>query len=261
MSRDRFGSLWGKVALVTGAATGIGRATASRLAAEGMQVLGVGLDAQDGEALAAEHAARGLPLLFRAADLTEKAAAAGSVAAAVASFGRLDCVVNAAGINQTGRRAEDVGDAEWELILDINLAATFRTCRPALPELRRAGGGAIVNIASVHALTTVPGVPAYAASTGGVLAFSRQLALDYARDLIRVNALVVGSVDTRMTRTVVEAAGGAEALGLSYERDRIARIARPEEIAATIAFLLSDSASFITGSGIVADGGMTALLL
>ena len=112
----------------------------------------------------------------------------------------------------------------------------------------------------MHALATVPGVPAYAASKGGVLALSKQIALDYARDFIRVNALVVGSVYTRMTRVVLDASGGAERLGLTFDRNAIARIARPEEVASAIVFLLSDDSSFVTGSGLVVDGGMTALL-
>jgi NAD(P)-dependent dehydrogenase (short-subunit alcohol dehydrogenase family) len=134
-----------------------------------------------------------------------------------------------------------------------------------LPEIRKAGGGSVVNVASVHALSTIPGVPAYAASKGGVLAFSRQLALDYAADLIRadlirVNALIVGSVATRMTLAGVEAAGGAENVGLSFDRRAVGRIAEPAEVARTIAFLLSDDSSFVTGSGLVVDGGMTARL-
>ena len=142
----------------------------------------------------------------------------------------------------------------------VNLTAVFRVCRASLPELRKAGGGSIVNVASVHALATIPGVPAYAASKGAVLAFSRQLALDYAADLIRVNALIVGSVATRMTLAGVEAAGGAENIGLSFDRRAVGRIADPAEVARTIAFLLSDNSSFVTGSGLVLDGGMTARL-
>ena len=178
----------------------------------------------------------------------------------LAAFSRIDGVVNSAGINQTDTRLEDMSDEVWDRTIAVNLTAIFRVCRATLPELRRAGGGSVVNIASVHALATVPGVPAYAASKGGVLALSKQLALDYAVDFIRVNALIVGSVDTRMTRAVLDASGGAKKLGLSFERNVIARIAKPQEIATTIAFLLSDDASFVTGSGFVADGGMTALL-
>jgi NAD(P)-dependent dehydrogenase (short-subunit alcohol dehydrogenase family) len=257
---DRFGSLSGKVALVTGAATGIGRATAERLAASGMSVFGIGTDAEAGHQLAAEAKAKNLPLRFREIDIRDDAAVRDAVAQATEIFGRLDAVVNAAGIYATGKRAEDVADADWERTIAINLAGTFRVCRAALPELRKAGGGAVVNIASVHALATVPEVPAYAASKGGVLALSRQLALDYAADRIRVNALVVGSVDTRMTRPADAPEGWPESVGLSFAPTAVPRIAQPDEIASVIAFLLSDSASFITGAGIVADGGMTALL-
>lgn len=258
--RDHFGSLAGKVALVTGAGTGIGRATAEYLVASGMRVIGIGLDAPEGEALAEAYRAKGLPFRFLATDIRNAEEVRIAVAAAVAAFGRLDAVVNAAGIYQTGKRAEDVSDAEWDLTLGVNLAGTFKVCRAALPELRRAGGGSVVNIASVHALATVPTVPAYAASKGGVLALSRQLALDYAADRIRVNALIVGSVDTRMTRPENPVAGWPESVGLSYAMTAVPRIADPKEIATAIAFLLSDSASFMTGSGLVVDGGMTALL-
>ena len=240
--------------LVTGAATGIGRATAELLARLGARVFGIGLDAAEAGGLAAAG------VEFGAVDIRDDAAVRAAVATAAARFGRLDGVVNAAGVYHTGKRLEDLSDDEWNATLDVNLGGIFRVCRAALPVLRQSGGGSVVNLASVHAVATVAGVPAYAASKGGVLALSRQLALDYAQDGIRVNAVIVGSVDTRMTRPTVEAAGGPEALGLSYDRRHIPRIARPLELAEVIAFLLSDAASFITGSGLTADGGMTALL-
>ena len=251
-------SLRDKAILVTGAATGIGRATAELLAASGARVFGIGLDEAAGAELAASAA--GCSILFRPADVTSEADVRAAVAAMLAAYGRIDGVVNSAGINQTDTRIEDLTDADWDRTIAVNLTAIFRVCRATLPEIRKAGGGAVVNIASVHALATVPGVPAYAASKGGVLALSKQLALDYARDFIRVNALIVGSVDTRMTRVVLDASGGPEKLGLTFDRNAIARIAKPEEVAAAIAFLLSDDSSFVTGSGLVVDGGMTALL-
>jgi len=117
------------------------------------------------------------------------------------------------------------------------------------------------NCAAVHAEATVPGVPAYAASKGAVVGLSRQMALDYAQDRIRVNSVLVGSVATRMTLDGLDAAGGAEAVGLTFARDRIGRIADPAEVASVIAFLLSDSASFVTGSALQADGGLLSRLL
>jgi NAD(P)-dependent dehydrogenase (short-subunit alcohol dehydrogenase family) len=255
------GKFQGKAILVTGAATGIGRETSEYLVSEGASVFGIGLDATEGRALGADYAARGLPFTFRETDLTAGQAIDDAVAAAHRTLGRLDGVVNCAGIYQTGKRLEDISDAEWERTLAVNLTAIFRVCRATLPLIRASGGGSVVNIASVHALATVAGVPAYAASKAAVLGLSRQMALDYAIDRIRVNAVIVGSVATRMTLDGLEEAGGAEAVGLSFEATKVPRIADPKEIARAIGFLISDDASFVTGSGFVVDGGMTAKLM
>lgn len=187
----------GKRIFITGAATGIGRATAEYLAAEGARVFGAGLDGEEGKALAARYAAS--QLIFRESDLTREEDVQIAVAAAVERFGGLDAVVNCAGIYPTGKRLEEVSDEDWDRTIAVNLTAIFRVCRATLPLLRAAGGGSVVNIASVHADATVPGVPAYAATKAAVVGLSRQMALDYAFDRIRVNAVLVGSVATRMT--------------------------------------------------------------
>jgi NAD(P)-dependent dehydrogenase (short-subunit alcohol dehydrogenase family) len=248
----------GKVVLVTGAATGIGRATAEYLSEQGARVYGIGLDGEEGRRV---HAGREPALIFRETDLRDTAAIVAAVADAMARCGRLDAVVNCAGVYATGKRVEDLSDAEWQLTIDVNLTAIFKVCRAAMPHLRAAGGGSVVNIASVHAEATVPGVPAYAASKAGVVGLTRQMALDYAVDRIRVNAVLVGSVATRMTLDGLAAAGGAEALGLSFETNRISRIADPREIATAIGFLIAPEASFVTGSAMQVDGGMLAQLL
>lgn len=249
----------GKRIFITGAATGIGRATAEYLAEEGAKIFGAGLDCEEGKALAGRYAEN--QLIFRESDLTREEDVLAAVSMANQRFGGLDAVVNCAGIYPTGKRLEDVSDAEWEKTIAVNLTAIFRVCRATLPLLRAAGGGSVVNIASVHADATVPGVPAYAATKAAVVGLSRQMALDYAVDRIRVNAVLVGSVATRMTLDGLEAAGGAEALGLSFEPNRIARIANPSEIATAIGFLISDAASFVTGSAMQVDGGLLARLL
>lgn len=252
-------TLSGKRILVTGAATGIGRATADHLAGQGARVFGLGLDPEAGAGLNA--ALPGRDTGFHPTDLTVEAEVRQAVGMALDRMGGLDGVVNCAGIYATGKRLEDLSDDDWDRTIAVNLTAIFRVCRATLPHLRRAGGGSVVNIASVHAEATVPGVPAYAASKGAVVSLSRQMALDYAVDRIRVNALLVGSVATRMTLDALDAAGGAEALGLSFDHNRIARIADPREIATVIEFLLSDVSSFMTGSAMQVDGGLLARLL
>jgi NAD(P)-dependent dehydrogenase (short-subunit alcohol dehydrogenase family) len=243
------------VALVTGAAGGIGRATALLLADCGMTVVGV--DAADGGDLAPALRARQAASTVLRADISS-AAAAEAAAAAAAERGRLTTVVNAAAV----LACHDVAateEAEWDRVFGVNVKGTYLICRAAVPLLRAADGGCVVNLSSVHALATVANLAAYAASKGAVLALSRQMAIDYAADGIRVVPLIVGSVDTAMSRQHAAAQGlppgraepGLRALG---------RMAEPAEIARVIAFLASAEASFITGSPVVADGGMLARL-
>ena len=184
------------------------------------------MDAAEGRALAEAHANKASPLLFQEMDVTREADVRSAVSAAHKAFGRLDAVVNCAGIYPTGKRLEELSDEEWDRTLAVNLTSVFRVCRACLPILRAAGGGSIVNIASVHAVATVPGVPAYAATKAAVLGLSRQMALDYAVDRIRVNAVLVGSVATRMTLDSLPKEG-PEAVGLSFALDKAPQNRRP----------------------------------
>lgn len=260
MSNQLF-SVVGKCILVTGAATGIGRATATLLAEQGASVWGIGLDGDEVRSLEQEAAGFSGRLHFREVDLTQQAAVDQTAQLAAQTLGSLHGIVNKAAVCNTGKRLEDLSDTEWEATFNINVTGIFRICRAALPVLRRSGGGSIVSISSVHAVATAAGHAAYAASKGAVLALSRQLALDYAADRIRVNALIVGAVDTRMSRPAFDAHGGPEALGLSFSHDEIPRVGSPAEIASVIAFLLSDASAFINASGLVADGGLLAKIL
>jgi NAD(P)-dependent dehydrogenase (short-subunit alcohol dehydrogenase family) len=259
--RDNSLSVVGKTALVTGAQTGHGRATAVLLAASGASVLATGRDDKAGAALEREKEVQGHKLRFCHMDVTQNEDVIQAVQFAETAFGRLDAIVNNAAICITGKRLEDLSDAEWDATIDTNLKGIFRVCRTGMPALRRAGGGSVVNVASVHAEATAKGHADYAASKGGVVSLSRALALDYAVDRIRVNALIVGSVDTRMSRPIFEAHGGPEGLGLSLKAEALPRVGNPEEVASIIAFLLSDAASYINGSAVVADGGLLAKLL
>jgi len=247
-----------KVILVTGAASGIALATVEYLNDHGGRVYGIGLNADDGRSF---YAGRDpASCVFRETDVRDSAAIQASVDDLLSRFGRLDAVVNIAGIYPTGKRLEELSDEEWDNTLAVNLSSVFKVCRATLPHLRRAGGGSVVNIASVHAEATVPGVPAYAASKAGVVGLSKQMALDYAVDHIRVNSVLVGAVATHMTLNDLKE-GRTDPKALPFETNKIGRIAELVEIAAVIGFLISPEASFITGSALQADGGLLARLL
>ncbi len=243
----------GKVLFTTGAGSGLGAATARRFAAEGGRVAVVDLDADRAEALAAELDGS----IDVACDVSDEASVEQAVRETQERLGRLDCVLNTAGYAQF-TPIEELSLAEWNRMLAVHLTGTFLVCRAALPRLRAAGGGAIVNVASVAALLARPSLGAYAAAKGGIISFSRQLALDAAADNVRVNVIAPGSVRTPMTAPVYAEPGVED--GRPAQPHAIQpRLADPEELAAPICFLLSDEASFFTASLVVADGGATAL--
>lgn len=248
----------GRVALVTGAESGIGQATVRCLAAKGAAVLGVGLRAHLGAPLEDELRAAGLAGAFEVADVSTADGATTAVHRAIDRFGRLDALVNCAGIIRFGSVEECTQD-QWDEVLRVNLTSVYLMSRAAIPELRRSGEASIVNIASSHAIATTGRLAAYAASKAAVVGLSRQMAIDLAADGIRVNSLIVGGVDTDMARKHVVFMGRdpAESAFVPGER-RLSRVADPAEIARAIAFLSSPDASFVTGSALVVDGGQLA---
>jgi len=244
----------GRVALITGAANGIGAATARRLFAEGARLLLVDVDARAGKALCQELDARGDRVAFRAADVRDADAVEAAFQEAVERFGRLDVAFNNAGIGAYGQVA-DLDPKSWHDVIDVDLNAVFYGCRAAVPRLRASGGGAIVNTASISGMAGDYGLAAYNAAKGAVLNLTRTVALDHAREGIRTNAVCPGPIETHLTAPL----RGIPALMEVYrESIPCGRLGRAEEVAAVVAFLASDEASYVNGAAIPVDGGVTA---
>lgn len=257
------GEFTGKSVLITGGALGIGRGIADGFAAEGADVAIADVNREAAAAAAAAvNAAGGGRAIATIGDVSSAADAARMVAETVAAFGRLDVLVNNAGIQPMTwyHRIEDLPEEQWDRILGVNLKGVFLMSKHAIPEIRRQGGGAIVNMASVQGLQSMPGVPAYAASKGGVLSLTRNMALDYARENIRVTAICPGTIDSDMVRTSARAEGGdlEDNLRRYGAFHPIGRIGHPQDIANAAIFLASEKASFITGEYLCVDGGFMA---
>jgi 3-oxoacyl-[acyl-carrier protein] reductase len=251
--------LEGRVAIVTGAANGIGRASAERFAAEGAAVLLADLDGDAGQAAADSIQAAGGRAAFVRTDVSSESDVHAMIDGAVSRFGQLDILFNNAGIGRFVRF--DALDPDvWDRILGINLRGAYLACRHALPHLRRSRHAAILNTASQAGLQGQPMNEAYCASKGGVVLFTRSLARELAPRKIRVNCLCPGGTDTALLRSFQgdDQMTEGERMAQLAMRSPMGRLARPEEIAAAALFLVSDQASFITGVALPVDGGATA---
>ncbi len=247
--------LTGKVALISGGARGMGAVEARLFAREGARVvLGDVLDA-DGRAVEADIRKGGGEAVYVSLDVRREADWAAAVGAAVDRFGRLDVLVNNAGIGGPGR-VEDVTLEEWTRVMDINSTGVFLGTRAAIPAMRRAGGGSIVNISSQLGLVGVDNSsPQYQASKGAVRLLTKATAIQYAKDRIRCNSVHPGPIVTPMTEARRR---DPQAFGLTVSRIPLGRYGEPEEVAYGVLYLASDESSFVTGAELVIDGGWTA---
>jgi NAD(P)-dependent dehydrogenase (short-subunit alcohol dehydrogenase family) len=255
------GKLTGKVALITGATSGIGKATALLFADEGAEVVLTGRRAELGEAVAAEIRRRGVRSAFVQADHSKLEDCERVVAETLRLFGRIDILFNNAGVVMKGT-AESTSEEDWAYLMNINVTAVWRMSRLALPHMRAQGGGVIVNNASDWGVVGAQDALAYAASKGAVVLMTKSMALDHAAEGIRVNAVCPGDtfVDRWIEQGYFKDSGAVTYEQASAEASYLPmkRFGRPEEIARAVLFLACDDSSFVTGTTLVVDGGNTA---
>jgi NAD(P)-dependent dehydrogenase (short-subunit alcohol dehydrogenase family) len=250
--------LEGKSAIVTGAGNGIGKAIAELFAAEGARVMVAELEEDPGQATVDSITDAGGTAVLQQTDIADESSVEAMVSAAAAAHGTVDILVNNAAAFVFGK-IEDVTDTDWNRVLGVNVIGTSHCVRHVLPVMRKAGGGSIVNLASVSSFVAQPAFIPYNASKGAVLQLTRCLALDLASDNIRVNAVCPGSIKTRATDQHIASLGLVpEEAYVEFGQDSpMKRMGEPSEIAYGALFLASDEASFMTGSHMVIDGGAT----
>jgi NAD(P)-dependent dehydrogenase (short-subunit alcohol dehydrogenase family) len=251
--------LHGKVAIITGAAVGIGRATAERMAEEGASVALLDTNADEGAAVAASLTARGLKAHFWVLDVSREADVSRVFAEVATHFGRIDVVVNNAGVAGANKPTDQITEAEWDWVQAINVKGVFFCTKHAIAHLRRAGGGGIINLSSIYGLVSAADVPPYHASKGAVRLMTKTDALLYAADRIRVNSIHPGFIWTPMVDGFLRAQGDVEAGKPAVAAlHPLGHMGEPDDIAWGCVYLASDEAKFVTGAELVIDGGYTA---
>lgn len=244
----------GKVAIITGGGSGIGRATALLFAREGASVVVGDLNHDTAQATVTAIQAEGGTACAVRVNVTQAAEVEQLIASAVREYGRLDILFNNAGI---GKRVAltDMSEDDWQQVIDVDLKSIFLCSKYAVPVMCRGGGGCIINTASIYGLVGAEGVAAYNAAKGGVVLLTRTMAIDHARDNIRVNCICPGHTDTPILDTLRQ---DEPMLRTIRQRYPLGRFGRPEEIAYGVLFLASEASSFVTGTALVVDGGYTA---
>jgi NAD(P)-dependent dehydrogenase (short-subunit alcohol dehydrogenase family) len=253
------GRLQGKVAVVTGGSLGLGRAMAERMSGEGAAVAILDVLDAEGAALAADLSAKGAAVRYWRCDVSSEDEVARAIDEAAAHFGRLDILVNNAGISGPDKPTHELTEAEWDRVQAVNVKGVFFCTKHAIPHLRRAGGGSIINLSSIYGLVGGPDVPPYHASKGAVRLMSKTDALTYAPDRIRVNSIHPGFIWTPMVEHHLGRQADPEAArAATAALHPLGHIGEPDDIAWGVVYLASDEAKFVTGSELVIDGGYTA---
>jgi NAD(P)-dependent dehydrogenase (short-subunit alcohol dehydrogenase family) len=248
-------SLEDKVAVITGAGSGIGRGIALRLSEMGAAVVVLDIDSEKGEATVRTITERAGRALFKKCDVRSAEDCRRATASAIASFGRIDILCNNAGVI-IRKSVVDLGEEEWDLALDVTLKGIFLLSREVIPQMEKNGGGAIVNTGSGWSLKGGPQAASYCAAKAGVLNLTRAMAIDHGKANIRVNCVCPGDVDTPMLRSECAQLGADPAAFLKEAAERpLARVGTPEDVANAVLFLASDMAAWITGTQLVVDGG------
>lgn len=247
--------LQGKVALITGCSVGIGEAIARRFAREGASVVITGRRKHLLDKIVADIAREGGRAGSVAGSVADESHARAAVDQAVRTFGKLDVLVNNAGIGAFGKQLHETDDATWDEVLAVNLTGAFRMTRASVPAMLKAGGGSIINISSIASLVGIPMLAAYSASKGGMDSLTRCTAIDYAKQGIRCNAVTAGLVDTPMAAGLIN---DPEKLAWVMNMYPLGRPGKPEEVASLVLYLASDESAWVTGGLFPIDGGMTA---
>jgi NAD(P)-dependent dehydrogenase (short-subunit alcohol dehydrogenase family) len=250
------GTMNGRVALVTGASAGIGRAAALAFAREGADVVVADVDDERGEKTSVEVAGIGVASIFVHTDVADPASVERLVETTVARFGRLDYAFNNAGIEGAQAPTAESSLDNWDRTLAVNLTGVYLCMRAEIPRMLANGGGVIVNNSSVAGLVGFAGIPAYTASKHGIVGLTKTAALEYAQQHVRVNAVCPGVIQTEMIERFTHGDRAASDAMLAMEP--VGRLGTPEEIADAVVWLCSDRASFVTGQAIAVDGGFVA---